>query len=240
MEPDDGTPPAKAPAADYYVPPQTAEALTGNAKAPGVKRFSRKMLIGIALVAGAVITLAFTVGLQAPKTKPPQALETPAPPPVPNADVNALPNSYEEVIPQLGEQRPGDLAAVNSVDAAGLQPTGAPKQLTPLEQYVEQAELDRLRNEDRARGATVSFANSSGADVPMSQVVPGSGEAAQLQERLLDLAQRGGGPAPTASPAAATSSARDDANRQDDKADFLDRPRDSNFALHTSVQHPDF
>jgi type IV secretion system protein VirB10 len=97
--------------------------------------------------------------------------------------------------------------------------------------------MDRLRNEDRARGAAVSFANAGGGEASMgSQVSAGTGDAAQLQERLLELAQHGGG-APTAVPTAANGT-RDDANRQEEKSEFADRTRDSDFQLHAAVEKP--
>ena len=149
---------------DYYVPPMSAEALSGKDKVPSVKRFNRKMLIAIALIATVVITLAFAMGLKAPKIKAPEPVATTSKPPVPNAAINALPSSYSESVPNLGDPRPGDIGAMS---AAGLGGEGAvnantQRQLTPIEQYAQQLELDRLRNEDRARSAAVSFANSGG------------------------------------------------------------------------------
>ena len=236
--PEERATPPKAPAADFYVPKQTADALNGNAKAPKVKRFSRKMLVGVALVAGLVIILAFTVGLKQPPPKPPEPVATTAKPPVPSADVNALPGGYDEMTPQLGEPRPGDLATVSAgAGAAGTPGNAAPRQLTPLEQYAQQAEMDRLRNEDRARGAAVSFANAGGGEASSgSQVSPGTDDATQLQERLLELAQHGGGA--IAVPTASNGSTRDDPNRQEEKSEFADRTRDSDFQLHAAVQKP--
>src|ERR1700722_11353326 len=77
---------------DHYVPPHKPEALTGRGKAPSVKRFNPKMIIGIAVIGGVVIALAFVVGLQKPKPKPAAAVETAAAPPVPGPEIAALPN----------------------------------------------------------------------------------------------------------------------------------------------------
>jgi type IV secretion system protein VirB10 len=97
--------------------------------------------------------------------------------------------------------------------------------------------MDRLRNEDRARGAAVSFANAGGGEASLgSQVSAGAGDGTQLQERLLELAQHGGG-APTAVPTAANGT-RDDPNRQEEKSEFADRSRDSDFRLHAAVEKP--
>jgi type IV secretory pathway VirB10-like protein len=226
---------------DYYIPKHTAEALTGSAKAPSVKRFNRKMLAIIGAVAGVVVILAFAVGLQPPKAKAPEAAATTARPPVPNAAVNSLPGGYDTPVPQLGEPRPGDLGTINgTAGAGGLANSNAPAhQLTPIEQYVQQTELDRLRNEDRARSATVSFANAGGNDASMaSPLSTGASDATQLQQRLLELAQRGGSGVPGATAASTNVSARDDANRQDDKADFVGKTRDTDFNLHATLQSP--
>lgn len=226
---------------DHYVPKHTADALTGSGKPPKVKRFNRKMLSIIGVGGGAVIILAFAVGLQQPKLKPPEPVAATAKPPVPNAAVNSLPGGYDSMVPQLGEPRPGDLGAVNGTGGAdgGTNPNAPTRQLTPIEQYVQQTELDRLRNEDRARSATVSFASAGGNDAPTaSQSSASALDATQLQQRLLELAQRGGGSAPGASSVSANVSARDDANRQDDKAEFAGKARDTDFDLHTSLERP--
>jgi type IV secretory pathway VirB10-like protein len=220
---------------DHYVPPHRPEALTGKGKAPSVKRFNPKMIIGIALVGGIIIALAFTVGLQKPKPK--AASETAAEvaaPPVPGPDIAALPNNYDAV--QLGEPRPGDLAAMAPMQGGSAGGGGTvSRQLTPLEQYAETAELERLRSEDRARAASVSFGSAGGESALSS---PNPADSAQaLQDRLLNIAQRGTS-VPGATAAAATYSTRDEANRQDDKAEFADRPRGSDFNLHASLERP--
>jgi type IV secretory pathway VirB10-like protein len=221
---------------DHYVPPHKPEALTGRGKAPSVKRFNPKMIVGIAVIGGAVIALAFAVGLQKPKPKAAPAVETAAAPPVPGPEIAALPNNYDAV-PQLGEPRPGDLGAMGTLRGSSTDSNAAAHQLTPLEQYAQTAELDRLRNEDRARTATVSFGNAGNDASTATQPNNPADSTQALQGRLLDLAQRGG-PAPVATPASATLSTRDDANRQDDKTEFADRPRGSDFNLHASLQRP--
>lgn len=83
--PDAGEDPAasvlKPADADHYVPKHTAEVLTGSARPPSVKRFNRKAVAAIAVIAGAVITLAFWMGLQQAKPKPPEPVATTANPP---------------------------------------------------------------------------------------------------------------------------------------------------------------
>lgn len=223
----------------YYTPTKTAEALTGNAQAPRVKRLNRKMLALLGVIAGGVIILAFAVGLQPPKVKASKPVATTVNPPMPNAVVDSLPGGYEDTVPQLGEPRPGDLGSVNA-GTTGLDgdrnPNAPPRPLTPLEQYTEQQQLNQLRDADRARSATVSFANAGGYEA--STASPSSAGAAdtnQFQQRLLELAQRG---APSAVPGSAHASARDEANRQDDKRDFADQSRNTDFQLQASVQRP--
>jgi type IV secretion system protein VirB10 len=135
----------------------------------------------------------------------------------------------------LGEPRPGDVGAFASSHAGSAGGATASRPLTPLEQYAQTAELDRLHAQDRARAATVSFGNA-GSDAPASQAVNPADNTQALQERLLDLAQRGPG-APVATPASLVNS-RDEANRQDDKTDFADRPRGTDFALHATLERP--
>ena len=227
-------PTAGPPAADYYIPPHRPEPLTGNERAPRVKRFNRKMLAAMVVIGGGVVGAAFYVGLQSARKRPAEQTVANTKPPTANEHVNALPADYSDGIPQLGDPRLGELGAMSgSSQAPAAASKSAPHQLSPLEQYAQQAELDRLRNEDRARTATVSFANAGGTDA--SAGMPSTSSAGDIgqnfQERLLDLAERHGAPSSSVSP-----SARDDANRQDDKAEFAERPRGSDFQLHAHLQ----
>ena len=173
------------------------------------------------------------MGLQQPPPKPPEPVATTSKPPVPNADVNALPAGYDQMTPQLGEPRPGrSRRGEHRRWGAGAPANAAPRQLTPLEQYAQQAEMDRLRNADRARSAAVSFANAGGGEASLgSQVSAGTGDATQLQERLLELAQPGA--ADLARPDGGNVTAWDDANRQEEKADFVDRSAGLRFSRCT-------
>lgn len=224
----------KAPEQDYYVPKESAAALSGVGPAPKVKRFNRKMLALIGLVGGAIVVLAFAIGLQPPKAKLPEAAAVTAKTPMPNEAVNALPGGYDAVVPELGDPRPGDVAVLNA--AGETSPTGSPRQLTPLEQYAQQAEIERLRSEDRARTATVSFASAGGSDLPaVAQTLPADASQA-LQERLLNLADRSTGAA--GSTPSGASGTHEDANLQDDKQGFAEHARDTDFTLRASVEAP--
>jgi type IV secretion system protein TrbI len=231
-------PPPKGPEEEYYVPKESAETLSGIGKAPKVKRFNRKMLAVIGLVGGGIVILAFAIGLQPPKAKPPEAATAISKAPVPNEAVNALPGGYDAVVPELGDPRPGDAAVLSAGGVGEVNPNSSSRQLTPLEQYAQQAELERLRSEDRARTATVSFASASGSDLSAgAQSFPGVADASQaLQERLLNLAERSTAAPGGASSTATASSHQEDANLQDDKREFADHARDTDFALHATVE----
>jgi type IV secretion system protein TrbI len=224
------TPPDKE--EEFYVPPLAAEPLNGRAPAPSVKRFNRKTLAVLAAVAAIIVTLAFAVGLQRPARKAASPAESAAPSPLPGPAVSALPSSYQDYanasdhaqVPQLGEPRPGDVG--------GFAATNGTRALSPLEQYQQQQDMERMRREDQARLSTVGFAGGGGMEAGLTRAV-GSADpaAAALSDRLLDVAERSvagpGGP-----------SARDDDNRQDDKTRFADKDRDTDFQLRHGVQYP--
>jgi type IV secretion system protein VirB10 len=218
---------------EFYVPQRAAEPLNGLASAPSVKRFNRKTLAVLATVAAIIVTLAFAVGLQRPARKAASPVESAAPSPLPGPAVSALPSSYQDYgnasdhaqVPQLGEPRPGDVG--------GFAATNGTRALSPLEQYQQQQDMERMRREDQARLSTVGFAGGgasmeAGVTRAVGSVDP---SAAALSDRLLDVAERSvagsGGP-----------SARDDDNRQDDKTRFADKDRDTDFQLRHGVQYP--
>lgn len=226
----------------HYVPPLKAEPLSGKVPLPRVKRFNRKMLAVCGLIGAAVITLAFSVGLQKPKKAAAHVADSTNRPPMPGAAVSSLPTSYKDYVqqgdvPQLGEPHGGDVGAMMGTTAA--LPAGSPsstaRQLTPLEQYRQQAELARLKAEDAARTANVAFAGGAAAVAPDTPRTGSNldGAAAALSDRLLDVAQR------TVNPTSgATTSGRDEANRQDDKLAFADKDRNGDFDLKKGVQLP--
>jgi type IV secretory pathway VirB10-like protein len=225
------TPPDKE--EEFYVPQRAAEPLNGRAPAPSVKRFNRKTLAVLSAVAAIIVTLAFAVGLQRPTRKAASLADSAAPSPLPGAAVSALPSSYQDYgnasdharVPQLGEPRPGDVGGFTASNGA--------QALSPLEQYQQQQEMERLRREEQARLSMVGFAGGgAGIEAGVTRAV-GSADpaAAALSDRLLDVAERSvagpGGP-----------SARDDDNRQDDKTRFADKDRDTDFQLRHGVQYP--
>jgi hypothetical protein len=136
---------------EFYVPQMAAEPLNGLAPAPSVKRFNRKTLAALATVAAIIVRLAFAVGLQRPTKKAASLAESAAPSPLPGPAVSALPSSYQDYgnasdhaqVPQLGESRPGDVGSFAA--------TNGTRALSPLEQYQQQQDMERVRREDQAR-----------------------------------------------------------------------------------------
>jgi len=222
---------------EHYTPKHAAEPLTSKLPSPNVKRFNRKMLALLLVVAVVVVTLAFAVGLQQPKLKAPEPVAITAKPPVPNEHVNALPTSYSAGVPELREPRAGDIGAVpEPSEATGMSAgQGAQRQVTPAQQYAEQSRLDYLKNVDRARSAGVAFANADGggASADTSAAAAAAGMPA-LQERLLNLADRSSG----AQPSTSGGTRMEDPNHQDEKAAFAKQERNSEFRLRATLQLP--
>ena len=214
----------------FYVPKLAAEPLIGRAPAPRVKRFNRWTLALLTATGVIIVALAFYFGLQRPEKKAAQTADTGEASPRPAAAVSALPD-YESPsgrgpVPQLGEARAGDAGAFAA-------PAGA-QALSPLEQYQRQVEIERLKREDEARLSTVGFSGGgSGVEAGLTRAVGSVDPAAgALSDRLLDVAERS-----VAGPAGGNS-ARDDDSRQDDKARFAEKDRDTDFQLRHGVQYP--
>ena len=225
-------PPKSPPADAYYTPPGRAEPLTGRGKPQSVKRFNRKMLLALAVITAVVVTLAFTMGLKSSKKSAAAAPEGTSRVPTPNDSVNQLPGDYADLVPQLGEPRPGDLGtrAPTSTGGGGGSAAGTPRQLTPLEQYQSQLELDRLRREETARNSGVAFAGGGAAVGAATAATSDAGSS--LQEKLLDLAQRPAG----AVPVNASYKDEPDQNGQEAKNHFAERSRAASFDLPERVQ----
>ena len=219
---------------EFYVPKLAAEALNGRAPAPSVKRFNRKTLAVLAAIAAIVVILAFAVGLKRPTRKDASPAESGARSPLPGPAVSALPSSYQDYgsasghaqVPQLGEARPGDVGGFAASDGT--------RALSPLEQYQQQQDMERLKRQDQARISTVGFSGGgAGMETAVTRAVATvDPAAAALSDRLLDVAERSVG-----IPGGATS-ARDDDNHQDDKVRFADKDRDTDFQLRHGVQYP--
>ncbi len=214
--------------------------LDGRVPLPNVKRFSRKAVILMSAGAAAVVAVALTAGLSGPKTAPPKPEDTVVKTPSLGPEASSLPNRYGEGVldpgtPKLGPRGSNDFggagAGTNGATMAGAYGAGA--QLTPIQQYEQQRELERLKNADQARSAQVSFTGGGqGGTAPVPVATSGTpSTATELQERLLEVASH----PPGATGAGGTP---DDSNRQDAKTAFAEKGRSADFDLHNGVQSP--
>lgn len=137
----------------------TAAAMRLRADPPRVTRISRKVIIGLGVVAGLGIGAALIYGLQRPdRSAAPEELIT-TDRRQPADGLRDLPGSYD-AIPQLGPPLPGDLGG-GILDAQRRgQPVAAPS-LTPL--TMDSAEQQRLAELDAARVSDLFFQTRPGA-----------------------------------------------------------------------------
>lgn len=216
--------------------------LDGRVPLPNVKRFSRKAVLLMSAGGAAVIAIALNAGLRTPQLPPPKPEDTTARAPSPNPDVAVLPKGYGDAplaagTPKLGPRGVNDFGGAgvgaNGAAAEGTTGAGGPAQLTPIQQYEQQRELDRLKSVDQARAAQVGFTGGGqGGTVSAPIAGPGAPTAGtELQERLLDVASHSPG-------TAGTGSAPDDDNRQDAKTAFAEKGRSTDFDLHNGMQDP--
>ncbi len=226
-----------------YIPPNDApEPLTGHTALPQVKRFNRKMVVGLGFCVAVVVVAAFGVALTrgppAQKFADPSAQAAAAAPTASDA-INSLPGDYAEArknvsaagpsgIPTLGPPLPGDIGAVALRDGVR---TGQPaaNRLSPYEQALEQQRIDELKRAQKARETGFGFTGGS------SNVSSGAAGTYQMTaDRESPAAAVGAALAGLAKPA----TDRDADNRQDDKTAFLDKERQNRWALERSVQWP--
>lgn len=140
-------------------PPDTAAAMRLRADPPRVTRISRKVIIGLGVVAGIGIGAALIYGLQRPDrtTAPDDLITTDRRQPADG--LRDLPGSYD-AIPQLGPPLPGDLGG-GILDAQRRgQPVAAPSLTPPT---MDPAEQQRLAELDAARVSDLFFQTRPGA-----------------------------------------------------------------------------
>ncbi|SEK63017.1 type IV secretion system protein VirB10 [Roseivivax marinus] len=156
----------------------TAAAMRLRADPPRVTRISRKVIIGLGVVAGLGIGAALIYGLQRPdRTAAPEELIT-TDRRQPADGLRDLPGSYD-AIPRLGPPLPGDLGG-GILDAQQRgQPIAAPSLAPPT---MDPAEQQRLAELEAARVSDLFFQTRPGAPVStgfqMPAAAPGSGLAA--------------------------------------------------------------
>ncbi len=134
-------------------PHDTASAMRLHADPPRVTRISRKVIIGLGVVAGLGIGAALIYGLQRPdRSAAPEELIT-TDRRQPADGLRDLPGSYD-AIPQLGPPLPGDLGG-GILDAQRRgQPIAAPSLTPPT---MDPAEQQRLAELDAARVSDLFF-----------------------------------------------------------------------------------
>ncbi|WP_045762247.1 TrbI/VirB10 family protein [Xanthomonas albilineans] len=218
-----------------YTPPGDAPIPLATPK-PKIKTLDKKKVGILVGVAGVLIAFLF---VQAFNTKPKQNAKQDEAPTggmstKPEA-YNALPGDYAkaaqeraEHAPKLGDPMPGEIGQMqyDSQQRAAAQAYGGGQQRqTAAEQFATQQELERLQRAANARYAKTSFqqdARLGGATNAAQQAFgglpPTSPEALQQQMLAAQAAAAAGG---------GNKTARDDANRQDDKRDFIKERRDT-------------
>ena len=156
----------------------TAAAMRLRADPPRVTRISRKVIIGLGVVAGLGIGAALIYGLQRPdRTVAPEELIT-TDRRQPADGLRDLPGSYD-AIPRLGPPLPGDLGG-GILDARQRgQPVAAPSLAPPT---MDPAEQQRLAELEAARVSDLFFQTRAGAPTStgfqMPPAAPGGGLAA--------------------------------------------------------------
>lgn len=140
-------------------PHDTAAAMRLRADPPRVTRISRKVIVGLAVVAGLGFGAALIYGLQSPdRTVAPEEFIT-TDRRQPANGLRDLPGSYD-AIPQLGPPLPGDLGG-GILDAQRRgQPVAAPSPTPPT---MDPAEQQRLAELDAARVSDLFFQTRPGA-----------------------------------------------------------------------------
>ena len=137
----------------------TAAAMRLRADPPRVTRISRKVIVGLGVIAGLGIGAALIYGLQRPdKTAAPEELIT-TDRRQPADGLRDLPGSYD-AIPRLGPPLPGDLGG-GILDAQQRgQPIAAPNLAPPT---MDPAEQQRLAELEAARVSDLFFQTRPGA-----------------------------------------------------------------------------
>jgi type IV secretion system protein VirB10 len=146
----------------------TAAAMRLRADPPRVTRISRKVIVGLGVVAGLGIGAALIYGLQRPdRTPAPEELIT-TDRRQPADGLRDLPGSYD-AIPRLGPPLPGDLGG-GILDAQQRgQPVAAPSLAPPT---MDPAEQRRLAELEAARVSDIFFQTRPGAPASTGFQVP--------------------------------------------------------------------
>lgn len=155
----------------------TAAAMRLRADPPRVTRISRKVIVGLGVVAGLGVGAALIYGLQRPdRTAAPEELIT-TDRRQPADGLRDLPGSYD-AIPRLGPPLPGDLGGGILDEQQRGQPVAAPSLAPPT---MDPAEQQRLAELEAARVSDLFFQTRPGAPAAtgfqIPPTAPGSGLA---------------------------------------------------------------
>ncbi|MEQ7926340.1 TrbI/VirB10 family protein (plasmid) [Xanthomonas citri pv. malvacearum] len=226
-------------ASQGYQPPQDAPIPLATPK-PKIKTLDKTKVGIIAGIAFVLIAFAFVQAfMQKPKQNKPKEQATTANMSNKPEAFNALPSDYAtaaqqraERAPKLGPPMPGETGQLQyaAQQQASTRAYGGGQAQTAAQQFAAQQDLQRLQQAANARYAKTSFQQSGGAggagnpgqfggQAGFGGMPPTSPEALQQQQLLAQAAAAAavaGGPDKTA---------RDDANRQDDKRQFMDEKR---------------
>lgn len=194
------------------------------------RRLNKRTVIVLSAVIAAVLLLALAQGLapnRASQKEPPRT--PPVRSPASAEALNGLPQDYTDIkpdVPKLGAPLGGELGGTVLAHRRALaaqEVSGVPHtvQLTAEQQALEAARVLTLKRAVDARSADVAFAGSVGAQISMQPIAASP--------------TTGGQDTVTAAP---RSTARDDDNRQDDKADFLNAKHKDTSILPAVLQLP--
>ncbi|ATS28399.1 conjugal transfer protein TrbI [Xanthomonas citri pv. fuscans] len=228
-------------ASEGYTPPQDAPIPLATPK-PKIKTLDKKKVGIIAGIAGVLIAFAFVQAFtQKPNQNKPKEQPATANMSTKPEAFNALPGDYAtaaqqraERVPKLGAPMPGEVGQMQYAtqqQASTRAYGGGAQPQTAAQQFAAQQDLQRMQQAANARYAKTSFQQSArpGAAGNPSQFggppafggMPADSPEAVQQQMLAQAAAAAagaGGPDKTA---------RDDANRQDDKRHFMDEKRDT-------------
>ena len=212
---------------------------------PGVKRLKRRAVITVVAVVATGTLFAVGNALKPAASPEPSEREAGTPAPQPSDVVTGMPASYDGLArgtPKLGPSKNGEfgsteLAYDRNLRAAptlqpGSQRAAANPQPSAEERELEHQNVERLKREGQARQAGTQFASGAASGGP----APYPGDEV-LRQRLAELQrlQQGAPGQPGVAPIFAAGAERDASNRQDDKTDFLSRPRGTEAVLQQRV-----
>jgi len=197
------------------------------------RRLNKRTVIILSAVIAAVVLLALAQGLAPNRVSQKEpARMSPIRSPTSAEALSALPQDYTDIkpdVPKLGAPLGGELGGTVlahrralAAQAATSEPNNG--QLTAGQQALEAARVLTIKRAIDARSADVAFAGSMSAQGPGFPITAPPATNMASGQDAVTAAQR--------------STARDDDNRQDDKADFLNAQHKDTSILPAVLQPP--